>query len=297
MRRFTAVVVIATLSACSSTVRTVPPPPAQLAAQPGAWAVLTRPETSQKSRLPTPLSPGAAAAKGAKAGAAAAFAPAGVVAVAAAGSSGEDAAVGMLLAIPLAVAGIAIAPFTAIVGAGVGAGAAHSKAEIAAAETSMAAALDAANPSEMARQRIVALAVERAGRQIYDCGESQTPAACVERSAEPLSMLLTVVVSQPYIEVQGSIQLNLRLLLYANAAVLQVSDGATVYWRSWIYRGRQHNYFDLAAEDAKLFRAELEAATEVLATKIVDDLLIGGREEVHRTPEQPEGTVWTVIPP
>lgn len=249
--------------------------------------------------MPTPLSPSEAAATGAKAGAAAAFAPAAVAAAGAAETHGDNevAAVAMALAIPLAAAGIVIAPVTAVVGAGIGAGTAHSKAEIAAARTSMAAALEAADLPEAVRQRAVVLADERASRQIYDCGQAARPAACVARSNQPLSMLLTLAVSQPYIEVQGSIEPHLRLLISADATVLQISDGATVYWRSWIYRGRQQGYFDLAADDARLFRAELEAATDALAAKVVDDILIGGREEVHKTPEQPEGTVWTVIPP
>ncbi|HEX5795053.1 MAG TPA: hypothetical protein VFY19_04370, partial [Geminicoccaceae bacterium] len=74
-------------------------------------------------------------------------------------------------------------------------------------------------------------------------------------------------------------------------------DAATIYRRAWAYRGRQHGYFDLVAGDAALFRAELETAVEALAGKIVDDLVVGGRPEVHETAEQPEGSVWTVIPP
>lgn len=299
MRRVTALVLVAVLSACASPVRTMPPVPEELAARPGVWAVITRPKTSQGNRVPTPLSPSEAAATGAKAGAAAAFAPAAVAAAGAAETHGDNevAAVAMALAIPLAAAGIVIAPVTAVVGAGIGAGTAHSKAEIAAARTSMASALEAADLPEAVRQRAVVLADERASRQIYDCGQAARPAACVARSNQPLSMLLTLAVSQPYIEVQGSIEPHLRLLISADATVLQISDGATVYWRSWIYRGRQQGYFDLAADDARLFRAELEAATDALAAKVVDDILIGGREEVHKTPEQPEGTVWTVIPP
>jgi hypothetical protein len=79
--------------------------------------------------------------------------------------------------------------------------------------------------------------------------------------------------------------------------VVRASEAATVCRRAWVYRGRQHGYFDFAADDAKLFRAELQTATDALAAKAVDDLLIGGRAEVHPPGAQPEGTVWTVLPP
>ena len=109
--------------------------------------------------------------------------------------------------------------------------------------------------------------------------------------------MLSMTVSQPYFEVEGAITPDLRLLLAADADVVRASDGTIMYRRGWIYRGRQHGYFDFAADDAKLFRAELETATGALAAKTVDDLLIGGREEVHPSGEQPENTVWTVLPP
>ena len=95
----------------------------------------------------------------------------------------------------------------------------------------------------------------------------------------------------------GAITPDLRLLLSADAEVFATSGAGLLYRRGWIYRGRQYSYFDLAADDASLFRAELKRATDALAAKVVDDLLIGGREEVHLSAEQPEGTVWTVVPP
>jgi hypothetical protein len=110
-------------------------------------------------------------------------------------------------------------------------------------------------------------------------------------------VVLALTVSAPYFEVEGAITPDLRLLLSADAEVVGTSDAGAVYRRGWIYRGRQYSYFELAADDAALFRAELERATDALAAKVVDDLLIGGREEVHPSAEQPEGSVWTVFPP
>jgi hypothetical protein len=110
-------------------------------------------------------------------------------------------------------------------------------------------------------------------------------------------VVLSLTVSAPYFEIEGQITPDLRLLLSANAEVVRAHDGAVVYRRAWVYRGRQHGYFDLAADDAALFRAELATAEQALAAKIVDDLLIGGREEVRPSAKQPEGTVWTVLPP
>jgi hypothetical protein len=79
--------------------------------------------------------------------------------------------------------------------------------------------------------------------------------------------------------------------------VVRASDGAQLYRRAWVYRGQQRRYFELAADDAALFRGQLESAEQALAAKVVDDLMIGGREEVHPSDVQPQGTVWTVLPP
>jgi hypothetical protein len=122
-------------------------------------------------------------------------------------------------------------------------------------------------------------------------------AACQQQSPEPIAVVLSMTVNAPYFEVKGAITPDLRLLLSADAEVVGTSDAGAGNRRGWIYRGRQYSYFEMAANDAALFRAELERATDALAATVVDDLLIGGREEVHLSAEQPEGTVWTVFPP
>jgi hypothetical protein len=205
--------------------------------------------------------------------------------------------IGILIAPVALAAGIVVAPVAALVGAGYGAGSAHPEAEIAAAEESLRSAVAAARPAAAVRTQVVALAEERAGRHIHDCGDAGNLQVCRQKSQEPISMVLSMAVSAPYFEVEGPITPDLRLLLSANAEIVRAPDAAVVYRRAWVYRGRRQGYFELAAEDAALFRAELATAEQALAAKIFDDLLIGGREEVHPSAEQPEGTVWTVLPP
>jgi hypothetical protein len=160
----------------------------------------------------------------------------------------------------------------------------------------MTRALEAAKTADAIRARVVTRAEQQVGRRLYDCGDLDDLDAC-RQAAGPVAVVLSMTVSAPYFEVEGPITPALRLLLSADAEVVRANDVAVVYRRAWVYRGRQHGYFELAADDAKLFRAELDTATDALATKVVDDLLIGGREEVHPSAEQPEGTVWTVLPP
>jgi hypothetical protein len=204
---------------------------------------------------------------------------------------------GILMAPVALAAGIVIAPVAALIGAGYGAGSAHPEAEIAAAEKSMRSAVDTARPAPAVRTQVVVLAEKRAGHRMYDCGDIANLWACRQKSPEPIAVVLSMAVSAPYFEVEGPITPDLRLLLSANAEVVRASDGVVLYRRAWVYRGRRQGYFELAADDAALFRAELATAEQALAAKIVDDLLIGGREEVHRSAQQPEGTVWTVLPP
>jgi hypothetical protein len=297
MRRLITVVLIVAISACS-TVQTVPPAPAEVCAQPGLWAVVARPG-AEAGDPPVPLSGGSAAAAGAKAGALGSLKTgAGLAGEMLSGhSSGDFAGLEVLLAGAILAAGVVIAPVAALVGAGVGAGVAHPDAAIAAAQKDMAAALDAARPADAIRTSVIVLADQRARRRLYDCGGLATTDACQQQSPESIAVVLSMTVSAPYFEVEGAITPDLRLLLSADAEVVGTSDAGAVYRRGWIYRGRQYSYFELAADDAAVFRAELKRATDALASKVVDDLLIGGREEVHPSGEQPEGTVWTVFPP
>jgi hypothetical protein len=54
----------------------------------------------------------------------------------------------------------------------------------------------------------------------------------------------------------------------------------------------------MSADEARLLRRELAAAREALIAKAVGDLFApGGPAERHEGREQPEGSVWTVIPP
>jgi hypothetical protein len=290
MRRHIALVLIAAVSACS-TVQTVPPAPAEVCTAPGLWAIYARdPTTRAKSALPQPLPPGKAAASGAWKGGA------GSVQLGFGAALGPGDVDPILAALALAL-GIAIAPVAAVVGAGVGAVSAHSEAEIAAAEKSMTNALNTAEPARAMRTLVIALAREQAGRRLYDCGDLDDLGSCRTQSPEPVSTILSITVDPPHFEIEGTIAPDLRPLLSATAKIYRASKAAPTYQRAWVYRGRQNDYFDLAADDAKLFRAELATAERALAAKIVDDLLIGGREEVHASAEQPEGTVWTILPP
>jgi hypothetical protein len=291
MRRSVALILIVVMSACD-TARTVPPAPAEVCAEPGLWAVLMRPTADAAERPQRPLSTGSAAAAGAKAGASGS-----VLGGVYLGLMTATEPLGILLAPFIIGAGIVIAPVAAIVGAGAGVGSARPEAEIAAAETSMTTAIEAARPAAAVRTQVLALAEEQTGRRMYDCGELGSADICQRAARAPVAVVLSMTVSPPYFEVEGRITPDLRLLVSADAEIVRTSDPATVYRRAWIYRGRQHDYFEFAADDAALFRTELDTATDALAAKIVDDLLIGGREEVHASSEQPEGTVWTVLPP
>jgi hypothetical protein len=89
---------------------------------------------------------------------------------------------------------------------------------------------------------------------------------------------------------------SFKEVLSTDAEVVGTSDAGAVHRRGWIYRDRQYSYFELATDDAALFRAELKSAADALTAKVVN-LLIGGREEVYPSAEQPEGTVGSVFPP
>jgi hypothetical protein len=196
----------------------------------------------------------------------------------------------------LMAAGVVIAPVAAVVGAVVGVAKGNYAEDIAATSSAIREALVAARPTEAIRAGMVERA-EAVGRELVNCPDADSPGACRAAAWAPIATLVRVRAGPPVCEVEGKINPSFRLLLRAEASVLRGGSVKPVYVRGWVCRGPLTDCFDLAHIGAAEFRAQLAAAERAIAAKATADLLQGGNPEVHPTPEQPEGSVWTVLPP
>jgi hypothetical protein len=236
---------------------------------------------------PPPLGRGAAALSGAAAGAAASL----LFGLEAAGRSKRDDFGAGALALAL---GVVLAPIAALIGAGVGAAEAHPQEEIDAARESLERALRQADPTTGLRHAVVAASQAAPGLEFVDCHGLSADASCVDSQGAPVAMLVQLGVMPIDFEVEGEIEPGLRLRVVAEAHV-RLAGQADPWSRAWTYRGCQQGYFELAAHDAELLRAELNAAELALATRIIDDLTTS-REWPPQYGLQPEGSVWVVLP-
>ncbi len=87
---------------------------------------------------------------------------------------------------------------------------------------------------------------------------------------------------------------DLIITMEVRARLYRTSDDETLIWRTWAYRGRAHDFFDLAEDDAKLLGAEIDAGLRMVADKIVHDLFVATSPEIHGYRGMPTGAVWTV---
>jgi hypothetical protein len=190
-------------------------------------------------------------------------------------------------------AGIAVAPVAAVIGAGVGLVKGNDSETIAAASDALRNALVELRPAEAVAADMIAQA-KFFGRDLVDCQASKIATACPMVNGSPVATLVRLQAEPPWFEIEGKIDPSLRLLLRVDATVLHGDVTKPAYLRGWIYRGTLTDYFDLARNDAAVFRAEMATAAQAIAAKAASDLLTGGAE-VHSTPAQPEGSVWTVL--
>ena len=286
---------LVSLVACGQPTLEVPPTPGSIAAMPGIWAVsvVAAEGEGEPAVPPAPLGRGAAAGHSAKVGALGSVYGGADLAVGALGSGPW----GPILAGGLVAGGVVVAPVAAVVGAVGGATVAASPEEIAAAEASMARALTDLPLHEALLAAVTTDVERRAGRMLADCGTALRPGDCALADAAAPDLLLRLDLGSPLFEIEGEVRPKLRLVQRLSAEVRTSSVVVPLHARAWVYRGNQHRYLELAANDARLLRQEFAAARAALVAKAVDDVFTPGGPERRVGREQPEGSVWTVLPP
>ena len=287
----------AALVACAQPAVDVPPMPAHLASLPGFWAVSVEVPEEAPPADPKPALERGEAAKRVAATCAKGSLVGGAVM---AGEVFADRDLGWLapiLAGAFLVGGVVLAPVAALAWAAGGSVAGSSPERIAAAEASMQLALSERLAAADLAELFITEADRLTGRPLADCGEALRAAACELPDGTAPDTLVVLALGQPLFEIEGEIQPKLRLVQHLDAEVRPNDIARVPHVRMWVYRGIQHRYLELAADDARLLRQEFAAAREALVAKAVADLFAPGVPERHVERAQPGGSVWTVLPP
>ena len=293
----TAGLLLASLVACGQPTLEVPPTPGSIAAMPGVWAVSVQMPDDAARLPPQPLTRGEAARRAAAAGAKGSVLGGAGLAGAAAEGAIRDEPLLLVLAPVFLVGGLVVAPIAAVAGALGGAASGMSEAEREAAEASLARALLENAPDEKLAPAIIETTARRTSRTLADCGVAWRPAECLLADGGSPDVLLRLKLGEPLFLVEGKAHPRLRLVQRLDAQVLPARLDQPTHQRQWVYRGTEHRYAEMAADDARLLRRELVTAREALVAKAVSDLFSPGAPERHVGREQPEGSVWTVLPP
>ena len=173
--------------------------------------------------------------------------------------------------------GIAFAPVAAVGGLVVGAVKGVPAEEVAAAEAALSRAIDELGADRALQQRVYRLAGEHTGREAVMLNEVvnlERDAPVAPLAGEKIDSLLAIGV--PWLALVGDGKINPPLVLVARATVSlrDAAGGIRLYHTRVEFIGAAHTYTEWAADDARLFRAEIDRALGRLAERIVDEVFL-----------------------
>jgi len=167
-----------------------------------------------------------------------------------------------MLGLALLAAGVVIAPAAAGVGAAVGALRAPSAGEVERNEETLARALADAGFSDALAYQIMEVGGDR---PIFFGTDPVAPSVDTWLALDAAQILLK---SNDPTEWRP----DLRLRVSLRGRLLRDSDGVELGAWFWEHEGRKAPLFEWGANDASLFRAELERAVRALAVRVIQDL-------------------------
>jgi len=175
--------------------------------------------------------------------------------------------------------GIALTPVGALVGGIYGAGAAEPASAVQEAERTLKKAVAELKAQEAMRDLVLEVARSETRYQFVSLAEHDPLAS------EGIDTILEV--SVPALGLAGPVGVNppVAVVVEACAKLIRIGDGAELYAlppkdaHPLLFVSPGRRFVEWAAEDARLFREELDRAYRTLAEKIVDELFL-----VHRLP-------------
>jgi hypothetical protein len=203
--------------------------------------------------------------------------------VMAAGVSFASGGAGALVGGAILALAIGLTPVAALVGGIYGAVAAEPADKVKAAEAALKSAFTDLKVQEAIRDRILRVARDRTDYGLVPLGENVDVDTILEISLPSLGLVGPAAVDP-----------ELFLIVRACPRLVRAADGAELYppgpegLREVAYTSVPRKFFEWAAEDARLFREEMERSYQGLAEKIVEDIFLLSL---------PPGRRWTDVGP
>jgi hypothetical protein len=173
--------------------------------------------------------------------------------------------------------GIVVAPVAGVVGAVVGGTKAHDSDEVSAAHESLlkaAAELDAA----------------RGLQEAFAAAQPRLAPTHASASSGP-SVRLDVAIENFGLESQGQYEPDVWLVMTVSGRVLRGEDNEELYWRTWSYEGSKTPYFTLANGAPESLDRMVREAYEMVAKRVLFDLLHSVSTEPLNSAARPIGTL------
>jgi len=188
----------------------------------------------------------------------------------------------------------------AVIGAPVGAIAAHGAAEVDAADAALKHAIGDVDPRAIIQDRLVARGNGKTVDRFipYDMFQSDMPYPTLVHDG--VDGVIEIHFDILALVGKGNFAPGVWVIMAARARLIRLSDRAVLIERAWQYQGYRIDYFDMAADDAALFHFEFRQGCEELADAMVNDLFVTnsdiksveGREmdwgELRRVPLLPQ---------
>lgn len=167
-----------------------------------------------------------------------------------------------------------LTPIAAITGAIVGAGVSHTEQEITHATKILKDTIAAANPVANMQHFVVRrLRQTRDGRyDIRALSEHETNLNNAELAERGIDLVLELEMTQLDLAVFGRIDPDAAVIFTIRAHLNDTHKGHVSVPISWIYKGVRHDYFELAANNARLLHQSINQSYEDVSALIVDDL-------------------------
>jgi hypothetical protein len=162
----------------------------------------------------------------------------------------------------------------AITGAVVGAGLSHSEQEVAEATAALKQALAEAAPAAGVERAVVKQIgeIEQGRYQARKLSAHEAGLSNAELAERGFDAVLKLEVSELDLAIFGKIDPDAAVVLSVRANLSDTASSTISAPLAWTYVGSHHDYFDLAAEDARELRGAIDRSYEAISGLIVADL-------------------------
>jgi hypothetical protein len=169
----------------------------------------------------------------------------------------------------------AFIPVSVVVGTIVGITLSHSEEEVTIATVALKKTLAEAAPNDLVTQAVTTFIseLEDGKYEARSLSGAEAGLSSVDLAKQGIDAVIDLEVTRIDLAVFGELDPDAAITLNVRGRFRDSTDDRALPNLSWFYVGERHDYFDLAADDARLLRSEIEQGYEKISRLIVSDLL------------------------